>query len=273
MDVFDLVFTLMMVMFPAVFTLFVRKRTTPAGQDDTPGTGLAALTQRLWLWTAVAVISYLVLYGWRAREVAYYMWFAFFPLWFILAMPVLRAKNPGWGPTSRSPVRSARLERRDVLPKQLRFGWFALAALWVLLLAVAVLGLVLTASEPPHWWLLGFSLMAGGELWLMHWATRRSLIEPEPVPQNETTEIREARASLRNLKMVGWLAAAAVTMLIFAIPPALLIWMGNDALTVAIVIGAGGGVAAGIGGAVFGVLADLRRAKINRLCLESPRKE
>lgn len=160
-----------------------------------------------------------------------------------------------------------------MLPKQLRLGWFTLTAIWVLLLAVAVLGLVLAASEPPHWWLLGFSLMAGGELWLMHWATRRSLIEPEPVPQNETAEIRQARESLRNLKMVGWLTAAALTMLVFSIPPALLIWMGNDSLNFAIMVGAGGGVAAGIGGGVLGVLADLRRAKINRLCLESSRKE
>lgn len=273
MDIFQVVFTLAMIVSPGVFTLLVRQKQPLSSEDHAARLQLGALTRRMWLWTGAAVFVYIVLSVWLAPGVAYFMWMAFFPLWFILALPVLRAKDPGWGPISRPPVRSARLERRDVLPANVGLAWFALTALWALLLLVAVLGLTLQVSEPPQWWLLFFLAAAGGELWLMHWALRRSLIEPEPVPENESAEIREARESFRKLKMLAWFIAAAVIVLVFSIPPVLLIWLGNGALTLAIIVGAGGGTAAGIAGGVFGAMADLRRAKINRLCLESSRHE
>jgi hypothetical protein len=41
----------------------------------------------------------------------------------------------------------------------------------------------------------------------------------------------------------------------------------------AIAVGAGGGALTGIGGGVFGTIASIKRAKINRLCLESSAQE
>jgi len=62
-------------------------------------------------------------------------------------------------------------------------------------------------------------------------------------------------------------------MLIFSLPPLLLIWHGNQALMWAIAIGAGGGSLSGIGGGVFGTMASIKRARINRLCAEAATPE
>lgn len=272
MDAFDFVFPLIMILFPAGFTLFVStKPASEAAADDDRRSRITGLTRRLWIWTGVAVAVYVGLYFELALPLVRFMWVAFFPLWFALAMPLLRAKDPGWGPVLRSSVRAARLVRRDKLPAVITRIWIIVAAIWAILTGVTVIGLALPNPGAQYWWVICFSLAAGIELWFLHWVMRRSLIEAESVPPSETAEIRQAREQLRNLKLYGWTAAAAVTMLIFSIPPLLIVWLGDQALTAAIVVGAGGGALAGIGGGAFGVLADLRRARINRLCLgQSP---
>jgi hypothetical protein len=268
MDIFDTVFTLFMILFPAVFTLFVRPK-IPVAERHLASTKLA---RTLWLSTGFAVVVYLLLSLWQPA-IAYFMWFLFFPLWFLLAMPLLQARDPGWRPLARSAVRTASLERRDVLPPGLRAAWIAIIVLWGFLLCISVLGLVLVVSEPAQWWLLFFNLAAGGELWLMHWSMRRSLIEPEPTLPHESETLRIERASFHRFKLLGWLIVAALVMLIFSLPPLLLIWYGNPALMWAIAVGAGGGALTGIGGGVFGTIASIKRAKINRLCLESSAQE
>lgn len=263
MDYYNTIFTLFMILFPAVFTLFIRTRPGTDEQDRTQ----RRLTLTLWFATAVAVFAYLLLARWQPA-VAYVMWCVFFPLWFGLAMPLLRTRDPGWGPVVRGARRSASLVRRDVLPARLRFGWIVLTALWGVLLCLSLLGLGLAVVQPAQWWLLAFNLTAGFELWLLHWAMGRSLIEPEPLAADESDELREARARFHGFKLLGWLTLAALMVLIFSLPPLLLIWYGNAALAWAIAIGAGGGTLAGIGGGVFGTLASVRRAEINRLCSE-----
>ena len=177
--------------------------------------------------------------------------------------------RPAWSAPAREPLRSASLVRRDLLPPALRFGWIALGAFWALLLGVAAAGLVFAAVRPPQWWLLGFNLAAGFELWILHWAMRRSLVEPEPAAPSDSEVLRREHESFRRLKLNAWFWLAAAVMLIFSLPPLLLIWYGDGALTWAIVIGAGGGTLTGIGGGVFGTLASIRRARINRLYVES----
>jgi hypothetical protein len=256
-----------MILFPAGFVLFVSTKPAPDADTDDRRSRIASLTRRLWIWTGVAIAVYLAFHSGLALRRASFMWLAFFPLWFALAMPLLRAKDPGWGPLPRSPVRAARLVRRDVLPTSVTRIWIIVAAIWVILTAVTLAGLALAKPGARFWWVSFFSLAAGIELWFLRWAMHRSLIEPEPVPPSETAELSKMREELRNLKLYGWTAAAAVMMLIFSIPPLLLVWLGDQALTAAIVVGAAGGAVGGIGGGVFGVLADLRRARINRLCL------
>jgi hypothetical protein len=268
MDIFDTAFTLFMILFPAVFTLFVRPK-TPASERHPAST---KLTRLLWLSTSCAVVVYLLLLQWQP-VIAYFMWCLFFPLWFLLAMPLLQARDPGWRPLARNAVRSASLERRDVLPPKLRAAWIAIIVLWGLLLCASAAGLSLVESEPAQWWLLIFNLAAGAELWLLHWAMRRSLIEPEPSLPRETDALRAERASFHRFKLQGWFIVATLVMLIFSLPPLLLIWFGNQALVWAISVGAGGGALTGIGGGVFGTIASIKRARINRLCLESSAEE
>ncbi len=264
MDYFDYAFTLFMIFFPAVITLFF------PGRDMTPELIARGKRLRLMLWgaTIASAVAYLLLARWQPA-VAYFMWVAFFPLWFNLAMPLLRLRNPAWRVPAREPVRSASLVRRDLLPPALRFGWIALGAFWALLLGVTAAGLVFGAVQTPQWWLLVFNLAAGFELWILHWAMRRSLVEPEPAAPVESEALRREREAFRRFKLNAWFLLAAVAMLIFSLPPLLLTWYGNDALGWAIAIGAGGGTLAGIGGGVFGTWATIRRARINQLYLES----
>lgn len=268
MDALDSVFPLIMILFPAGFALLISTKPAPTADIDERRSRIARLTRRLWIWTGVAIASYFAFRSGLSLRHASFMWVAFFPLWFSFAMPLLRAKDPGWGPLPRSPVRAARLVRRDVLPASVTRIWIIVAAVWAILTIGTIAGLTQPNPGARSWWLLFFSLAAGIELWLLRWAMRRSLIEAEPVPLSETPEISRAREELHNLKLYGWTAAAAVMMLIFSIPPLLLVWLGDEALMAAIVVGAGGGAVGGIGGGVFGTLADLRRARINRLCLE-----
>lgn len=265
MDIFDIGFTLLMILFPAVFTLFIRPK---QALDDARRARVAVLGRRLWLGTGVTLLAYLALYYWQPAT-AYFMWLAFFLLWFLLAMPLVQARNPEWGPLERGALRSASLVPRDRLPPELVAGWIAVTVLWLLMLCVALLGLTLFAQGPTHWWLLLFNLAAGAELWLLHWAMRRSLIEPEPVSPQDDDAIRAERENFHRFKLYGWLGLALAVMLIFSLPPLLLIWYGGGALTWAIVIGAGGGTLVGIGGGVFGTIASLKRAKINRLYLDA----
>jgi len=268
MDIFDNVFTLSMILFPAVFTLFVRPK-KPLATLQPASTKFARM---LWLSTGIAIAVYLLLSLWQPR-IAYFMWFLFFPLWFLLAMPLLQARDPGWRPLARSNLRTASLERRDVLPPRLRAGWIAIIGLWGLLLCASVSGLAFVVSESRQWWLLFFNLAAGGELWLIHWGMGRSLTEAEPTLPHETDALRAERTSLHRFKLLGWFIVATLVMLIFSLPPLLLIWYGDQALMWAIAVGAGGGTLTGIGGGVFGTIASIKRAKINRLCLESSLQE
>ncbi len=75
---------------------------------------------------------------------------------------------------------------------------------------------------------------------------------------------RALTAGLRRLKQWSWCGGMALAMLIFTVVPLLIAWDEVAYLNAAIWIGAGGGGLLGVAGGVFGVIADLRRARINR---------
>jgi hypothetical protein len=269
MDHVETAFVLVMILFPAAFTLFVRRKESPLGaQTPEAERSLAAMQRRLWLWTATAAFTYVVLLLNDMHMRGYPMWIVFFPLWFFLALPVLRAKDPGWVGVPRTAVRTATLVRRDVLPAGLERGWRLLAVIWVILLLTGAAGLALDAPGGSMRWLLTLPAVGGAQLAFFYWGSKRSLMEPEPTAAHETTEIRTARERLRSLKLYGWLGLAAVCVLVFSAPALILIWFGEAQLTAAVIAGAGGGALGGIAGGVFGTMADLRRARLNRLCIE-----
>lgn len=100
----------------------------------------------MWRANFVAAGADVLLARWQPA-VASFMWMAFFPLWFLLAMPLLQLRGPGWQPLQRDSVRSANLVRRDVLPPAQQVGWILLGALCGLLLCVCVMGLALAVSS------------------------------------------------------------------------------------------------------------------------------
>jgi len=111
MDIFNFFFTLFMILFPAVFTLFLRPKSKASDQQP----GSAKLAGLLWLSTGFTVVAYILLYYWQPA-IGYFMWFSFFPLWFLLAMPLMQTRDPGWRPLARNALRAASLVRRDLLP-------------------------------------------------------------------------------------------------------------------------------------------------------------
>lgn len=272
MDYFDAVFVAVMILFPAIFTLFVRRQEDGRRSGIDVRADIAAKQRRLWLWTGIAIGAYAVVMLNGHDRVADFLWMLCFPLWFLLAMPVLRAKDPGWRGVPRTATRSASLVRRDVVPPGLERAWRALTVIWALLLAAAVVGLASDAPGAALWWLIVFPIAGGAEIALFYWCARRSLIEAEPHPAIETQEIREARESLRRLKLYVWFGAAAAAGVVFSAPALILIWWGPSTLMPAIIAGAGGGAVVGIGGGVAGTYTDLKRARLNRLCMEQPIK-
>ena len=106
MSTFQVAFTLVMLLTPAIFMLFYRPR---SGTDIDHGR-VRKLTRLLWGWTAVALGVYGALLALRASGVTEgwdlprwmtfgkqpdeLAWFMFFPLWFCLAMRLLAAVRP-----------------------------------------------------------------------------------------------------------------------------------------------------------------------------------
>ncbi|HSF19076.1 MAG TPA: hypothetical protein VLK65_26355 [Vicinamibacteria bacterium] len=260
METFERLITAVMIGFPAVLATAWPVKSS-SGDDSARMQAISRLKRRLWLGTAAALAVFLLLHVGLELAMAYYLWMAFFPLWFALAMPLLAAKDPGWQPVQQGPVRTATLERRDVLPSSLQRAWMGAGLLWGLVFAATVFGVL---REGGSWWMLFFSVMAGIELGFFHWAMRRSMVEPEHRASGESPEVARARESLRNLKLWGWLGIATLAMIAFSLPPLVLSWIGDEALNLAIGLGVGGGVLAGIGGSVFGVMADVYRTRINR---------
>ena len=117
MDIFDTFFTLFMILFPAVFASFIRVR---PGTDEQRGRR-RKLTLRLWLATAVTALAYLLLARWQPT-VTYVMWCAFFPLWFWLAMPLLRAHDPQASCGGRL-ARRQTSPRTAIVPKDIAKKW------------------------------------------------------------------------------------------------------------------------------------------------------
>ena len=131
MEPFQIIFTLVMLLTPAIFMLFYR----PRSGADIDRDRVRRLTRLLWIWTGVAVGVYAALIalrvsgatqGWDdlprwmtfGQQPEKLAWFMFFPLWFCLAMRLLVACRPeaaspyAKGGSGKPVQRSASLETR-----------------------------------------------------------------------------------------------------------------------------------------------------------------
>lgn len=266
MDWFRLVFPLVMILTPALSSLFIRNHPDPGDDAAERAARIARLRTRLWLGTAVAVAAFLAFHFWVSTEIAYYLWVAGFPLWFAGAMPLFQAKDRGWQPLHRPEgTRAATLQRRDLEPASLRAarkvawgGWLALVAATLWAFATGEQGWELA-------WLLIFPLTGGGWLAWGAYCGRLAMLEPEPIDVSASPELAQGYADFRNFKLWGWFTLSVLAMLAFCTTTLLLALDASGLLTTAIWIGAGGGSMVGVLGGVFGVRADLYRTRLHRL--------
>lgn len=303
-----ILFVPVMLLAPTVFVLLVPNRT--AGDAER----LGARARLLWLGLATFVAgglwAALLVVGIRwpiALTIANFAWIAFFPLWFLFAMPAVRARNPALGGAApRAPtetltgtptdpmhaipagavegvrdtgaVRTASLVNRERRSPVTRGMWWIPALVFLAVMgAIAARGLLpfpmrshgsedAAFAWTERWrWMLALGLYGGVvalHLVMLPISLRRALVEPEPMSPRGSDELAELYGRQRRRRVLGLFWGAGVLLPAFlGIVLALPVWF-PDAGGLWALLGAGGGVALGIGGAVFGTMMTLERAKI-----------
>jgi len=269
---FDRIFPALMILFPAGYTLFFR--TNPAG----PKPGLPRLQRRLWLGTAAALLLFTAVHvllldspdpeagaSWGPR-----IWtplgslLFFFLLWFGAALPLLRARHPGWDaaiPTT--PLRSASLLPRaagKVIPRRAWIaGWF------LFVLVAAPLAVLVSQGK-----ITALSLLV-----LIFWPVSGvsgawfSAREPEPLDSRGSPAMLAAYAKSRAFRAWGFYWLGLGLLLLSALPFLILGMVQPESSGEFLAwMGSGIGVLGGLGGAVFGILGDLQRVRVRRLLHE-----
>jgi hypothetical protein len=279
-----LIFVPVMLVVPLVFAALVPNRAV----DDSARIKARGLMTVLALSTAVllAVWLGLVLVG-RGLSggmiIAGFWWPWFFPLWFGFAMPLIRAKNPGWGLAKQEAlggsgaVRTASLVNRERESPVTRAMWaMAVVANLAGIAAIAARGLMpfpmessgagdeaAAAAQRLQWQLfLGLSCLGPiGLLWLPK-MLRAMRTEPEPMDAAGSRELADLYAAQRRRRVLGmfWINGVAGPLAI-AGTFALAVWFPDLGGWWGVVGGVGGSVV-GIGGGIFGVRMSAERAKI-----------
>jgi len=274
MTLFTLIFVPAMILIPIIVAACVRTRPETGGDSQLARSRMVRL--------AVATVVAFALFGVGAvyfESGAVHMWPLFFPLFFGFAMPVIAAKNPttvnvhaGY-PQS---VRAATLVNR-VHTSPLGAGH------WAVVWTIAIASLLLTISgltrnaliapgdvgaSMPSWEHIGVSL---GTLavWLtllvfLPWCVRTVLGEPEPMDTAGSPELARAYERHRNFKVWGfyWIFGITLSLHIGATSVAAAWYGPNQSLGI---LGAAGGILAGVAGAIFGMVAGVQRMRITRM--------
>lgn len=241
---FSVVFPFVMILFPAVFVTLYPAQPGAAAADVEAG------LRRTWAGTLVAsLVAGAVLAS--APGLWQGVWCLFFPLWFGLAMKVWVAKNPGLQPSS-SPLRSASLVNREQVNPVPPSAW---------LVHVAVLAGTAPALGDN---VLAWGIWSGGLLWLglAPVAASKLVQEPEPLAPVPSPELEAAYAALRSFKAWGFFWASLLALALFAACGGVI---AAGVPLAAAWIGGVGGTLVGIGGGVFGTVADVRRARVANL--------
>ncbi len=278
------VFPPFMILVPLVTALLVPQRATEeSARARQRGLLLALVAGTMF---SLAVWGTFVLLTPRfasAQWAAMWSWPLFFPLWFGLASPLIRAKSPHWegamygAEAACGAVRTASLVNRERLSPVTRWMWaVALLASVAGVAAIAARGLMpfplesvgsgdeaAATAQRTQWWIfLGLSLMGPlGLLWLLR-VLRAMLREPEPMDAAGSRDLAELYAAQRRRRVLGmfWLNGVAGP-LVFGGFFELVTWFPNSGAIWGI-IGGVGGTALGIAGAVFAFMMTAERAKI-----------
>jgi len=182
----------------------------------------------------------------------------FFALWFGFAGPALAARHPGWRnqSTTEQPVRTVSLEPRDRGPILPTGAWVFAWACYAACVAATVWA-VITTSNPLS--VLGLLFFPG-----FAWGAHMARSEPEPRDADDSPDLAEAYAALGRFKAWGFLVGGLAGSIVFSATAILMVKAPGSAG----LIGGLGGALVGLGGGVFGTLASVRRAAIQRLIAE-----
>ena len=205
--------------------------------------------------------------------------FLFFPLWLLLAMPALAAKNPLWNQSGADgPMRTASLVPRQQLnpipPRWQAVPWIVIALFFLL---IAVRGLapfplhsdsnqpLLAAQQQRSQWLgflICFSAVAVGWLFLVPMIQRAALMEPEPMDAKGSQELSDLYQQYRQRRVRGLFGLLAIGMpLLFGLSFCLAIWLPHRQSQIGLVFGLLGSLV-GVAGAIFGSWMTMERLKI-----------
>ncbi|MFQ5749741.1 MAG: hypothetical protein ACE5H3_09825, partial [Planctomycetota bacterium] len=185
-------------------------------------------------------------------------------LWFRTALPVLRARQPGWDASiPTTPLRSASLQTRNsgnVIPLGAWIaGWSVFALASGLLAGLVYLGKVTPLS------LLTLTFWPGSGVA----GARASAREPEPLDSRGSPAMLATYAKARAFRAWGFYWLGLSLLLLSALPFFILGLVEPETTGEFLAwLGSGLGLLAGIGGAVFGILGDLHRVRTRRLLHE-----
>jgi hypothetical protein len=283
MRVVTAAFVPVMLLFPLVFVLCVPKRVEgfeERRQANQRQWALAILTLvAVGVWAGLALTAHESQSEWLERFVRF-TWILFFPLWFGLAMPAIRAKNSVWGSglscdaQNTSPVRTASLAPRTRENPITPLHWaFAATLFAILLVAMAARSLYPFAegfnsrggNERLRWQivmgvyafcgLFTFTLMPRA-IWKMHTA-------PEPLDPSGSPELIELYKMdrLRRVRSLFWLLVVVQPVFLGLIFCASL-WISLGSGRTLGMIGGIGGSLLGFLGASVGIASAYRRIRI-----------
>jgi hypothetical protein len=214
-----------------------------------------------------------------------HVWVAFFPLWFGLAMPLIRAKSNNWQPSAGESsgsgtafpgptVRTASLvNRKNDTPLQPWEWGVGIGLSLACILWIALRGLYpftkLEALEPGQvsffQWALALSIYTvcvGSQWFFVPYSLQLSYLEPEPLDSSGSTELQELYRRHRRLKirLLYWMTAVLLPVFVGA-TVAWMIWWPEHFQWVGIVGGIGGSLL-GIAGGIMGMIMSAQRMRI-----------
>jgi len=270
-NILMLLFVPAMLLVPLVAVLCVRQRADgdPARAHARTRVLIIATAAALGVWLLLQLLSvYFASPGFALA--ARWCWPLFFPLWFALGMPALRAKYPGLAGLHSGAAHSVR--RASVVSRQRKspiraIHWVIVGVVVAALLAtIAARGWAKPFSDDAAQfrWLvvtLGYAFVLATVFAIQPYVLRMALAEPEPLDAEGSPELQRMYEAFRNTKIRGlfWLLSGAIPVLLGAV---LVLTTWGDHRFMGALIGGFGGAGLGICGAWFGVAMTVRRIRI-----------
>ena len=259
--------------------------TPTSSNDDAARTAEAKRgMRRLAIFTGLGLVVWLLLFlasfgspDGPVRSLARATWVLFFPLWFLVALPAIRAKNPAWGEGVHGATTASGSKRTASLINRAKENPVGPVA-WGIAVGVAATLFALIAArgrgpfsadeagrtEHAQWLriLLVHGTVAFSSLIVMAYSVRSLNSEPEPLDPSGSQELQDLYRVHRVRKIRGlfWLLGVAAPGFLGAMMAAM-VWRPGDGQVIGLVGGAGGAMI-GIGGAVFGCMMTAQRIRI-----------